>query len=190
MAARVLRGLDVSVVPGRDVPAVPDEWVDAVNKAINDAMHEDLCNCRAWPDGCASYKPGTWDTGVSLDIAVGVLEPLIRERHAEELADQTRLRSMEFRDGKLHLELEPAHEIACALVASARTILDDAENYTELTFEASDGGERYVLTLQRPGKLTPHEARVQAEAERDALRAQLHQLASRRTADITEATDA
>lgn len=74
----------MSIVPGRDVPAVPDEWVEAVNAAINDAMHEDLCACDGWPDACRSYKSGTWDTGVSLDIAVGVLEPLIRDRIAAE----------------------------------------------------------------------------------------------------------
>lgn len=70
----------MSIVPGRDVPAVPAEWVDAVNKAINDANHDDLCMCDGWPDACRYYKPGQWDLGVSLDIAVGVLEPLIRER--------------------------------------------------------------------------------------------------------------
>lgn len=85
MAARLVLGLiGMSIVPGRDVPAVPEAWVDAVNKAINDAMHEDLCNCDGWPEACRSYNPGTWDTGVSLDIAVGVLEPLIRDRIAAE----------------------------------------------------------------------------------------------------------
>jgi hypothetical protein len=74
----------MSIVPGRDVAAVPDEWVDAVNKAINDANHEDLCHCDGWPEGCSSYRPGLWDLGVSLDIAVGVLEPLIRARIAAE----------------------------------------------------------------------------------------------------------
>jgi hypothetical protein len=76
----------VSIVPGRDVPAVPEEWVDAVNKRINDENHDDLCACDGWPDACRHYKPGLWDLGVSLDIAVGVLEPLIRERIAPELA--------------------------------------------------------------------------------------------------------
>ena len=77
----------MSIVPGRDVPAVPDEWVDAVNKAINDAYHEDLCMCDGWPDACASgYQSDRWDLGVSLTIAVGVLEPLLRERVAAEVA--------------------------------------------------------------------------------------------------------
>lgn len=76
----------MSIVPGRDIPAVPDEWVDAVNKAINDANHEDLCACDGWPEACASgYQSDRWDLGVSLTIAVGVLEPLIRDRVIAEL---------------------------------------------------------------------------------------------------------
>jgi excisionase family DNA binding protein len=75
----------MSIVPGRDVPAVPDAWIDAVNAAINDAHHEDLCMCDSWPGACASgYQSDRWDLGVSLTIAVGVLEPLIRERIAAE----------------------------------------------------------------------------------------------------------
>lgn len=126
----------------------------------------------------------------TLDMLAEELAAESVERRAEELAEATRLRSMNFRDGKLELELESAHEITTALVASARTILADAENYTELTFEVAADGERYVLTLQRPGKLTPHEARVKAEAERDALRAELHLLAARRQPAAEESADA
>ena len=75
----------MSIVPGRDVPAVPQEWVDAVNKRINDENHLDLCACDGWPEACCSYKPGLWDLGVSLDIAIGVLEPLIRDRLIAEM---------------------------------------------------------------------------------------------------------
>lgn len=159
----------MSIVPGRDVPEVPEEWVDAVNKRINDENHDDLCMCDAWPEACVSgYKPGLWDLGVSLDIAVGVLEPLIRERRAEEMAEQTRLREMAYRDGKLTMELDAAHEIVFTLVEAARTILGGAENYIELELKAQESLDRYVLTIQRAGKLTPHRARLNAEAERDA----------------------
>lgn len=76
----------MSIVPGRDIPAVPDEWIDAVNAAVNDANHEALCACDGWPAACASgYRAGQWDLGVDLDIAVGVLEPLIRDRVMVEL---------------------------------------------------------------------------------------------------------
>jgi hypothetical protein len=158
----------VSIVPGRDVPAVPDEWVDAVNRRINDENHDDLCACDGWPDACRHYKPGLWDLGVSLDIAVGVLEPLIRARIAEEMAEQTKLREMGYRDGKFTMELDVAHEILFTLVEAARTTLGDAENYVELELKAQESLDRYVLTIQRAGKLTPHRARLNAEAERDA----------------------
>lgn len=75
----------MSIVPGRDIPAAPQEWVDAVNERVNDENHADLCGCDAWPAHCASgYKPGTWDDGVALHIAVQVLDPLIREQIASE----------------------------------------------------------------------------------------------------------
>ena len=81
----------MSIVPGRDVPAVPDEWVEAVNARINDENHEDLCMCDGWPGACASgYRPGLWDIGVDLHIAVGVLEPLVRERIAAESSEPPR----------------------------------------------------------------------------------------------------
>jgi hypothetical protein len=70
----------MSIVPGRDVPEVPQAWVDAVNQAINDANHEDLCSSFHDLAECDSYRPGTWDIGVDLTIAVGVLDPLIRKQ--------------------------------------------------------------------------------------------------------------
>lgn len=82
----------MSIVPGRDVPEVPQEWVDAVNKAVNDANHDDLCGCRLWPDACPYYKPGQWDIGVDLTIAVGALVPLIRAQVGVELAAARSLR--------------------------------------------------------------------------------------------------
>lgn len=82
----------MSIVPGRDVPEVPQEWVDAVNEAVNDANHDDLCACHLWPDACPYYKPGQWDIGVDLTIAVGALAPLIRAQVGAELAAARSLR--------------------------------------------------------------------------------------------------
>ena len=96
------------------------------------------------------------------------------QQHAENLADQTRLRSLTARPGSLTVDLEPPHELAVAMVEQAKQILGDAPNYTEtpltLTVKAAGEVERYAFTVQRVGKLTPHEAREQAEAERDRLR--------------------
>lgn len=38
----------------------------------------------------------------------------------------------------------------------------EAPNYLEMEVKASDG-KRYIMTLQRAGKITPHQARVNAE---------------------------
>jgi hypothetical protein len=60
-------------------------------------------------------------------------------------------------------------------VLASRGLLGSAENYVEIAMEFPDRarGERYAFTVQRVGKLTPHQARQQAEAERDRARAEL-----------------
>lgn len=61
---------------------------------------------------------------------------------------------------------------------SMRHALDDydAKNYLEIEVRAGDG-KQYVMTLQRRGgAVTPHEARVKAEAEVVALTKQLADL--------------
>lgn len=103
------------------------------------------------------------------------------EKYAADMADQARIRSMEIRGGTFSLSLEDAREMTAAYVATARTMLGDAENYSEtrvdfptekveLELKLAGESDRYVFTVQRAGKLTPHEARVKAEAERDDAR--------------------
>jgi hypothetical protein len=95
------------------------------------------------------------------------------ERVTKELADKTMLKAMEYRDGRTMMDLEPALEIATAFVSCARTILGDAPNYTETKMELDVSGaespEVWTFVVQRhaPGVLTPHEARMKAERERD-----------------------
>lgn len=98
------------------------------------------------------------------------------------------LRSMHAEDGAVVMDLRMAREFTAAWVAAAVAMLADAENYAEtrvdydtgradppgLEIETGHAGqERYVLRVQRAGRLTPHEAREAAEAERDQLRAEL-----------------
>jgi hypothetical protein len=89
-----------------------------------------------------------------------------RERWIQQLLDDCRIRALDFRNGA-HMDLEPAREIVAAWVAAARTILGDATNYTETPVEmevgVAESPERFVFILQRAGKLTPHQARLQAE---------------------------
>jgi hypothetical protein len=74
-------------------------------------------------------------------------------------------------DGVTDIRIVMARETAAGLVTAAKTFLaaTGAENYVEQHVTDRETGERYTLTVQRPGKSTPHELRRQAEAERDAL---------------------
>jgi hypothetical protein len=97
---------------------------------------------------------------------------------ADQMAE-TKIRTADFRKG-VAMELEPARDMAAALVAAARTLLMGGENYCESVYTKPEDAdrasysmdvsipelpERYTLTVQvvAPGKLTPHEARMRAE---------------------------
>jgi hypothetical protein len=101
---------------------------------------------------------------------------------AEALADQTLMKGLTVKDGAISLDLIPPRELAALWVHCARGMLGDAENYSETrvdmpsaSMEVSRAGEfeRFALIVQRVGKTTPHEAREQAEAERDRALAEL-----------------
>ncbi|MFJ9029757.1 hypothetical protein ACIRQP_14735 [Streptomyces sp. NPDC102274] len=76
------------------------EQVDALaaagNRAVNDASHEDLCACDAWPEKCLSsgrYFQGYWDTGV-LDTAMPAVISLWEVmRNGRDAAKVTELRA-------------------------------------------------------------------------------------------------
>lgn len=135
------------------------------------------------------------DIDPSASISVSALRPVIETILAEAAAQkwiekqlsETGLKSMDFRNG-MTMEIEPAREMVAAWCAAARAMLGDAPNYSETptSFPADDttpGGklemevkvaessDRYVFILQRVGfgKLTPHEARLKAEAERNSV---------------------
>ncbi|MFF2189292.1 hypothetical protein [Streptomyces sp. NPDC058155] len=58
------------------------------NRAVNDAVHEDLCACDAWPKECLSsggYFQGMWDMGgleTALPAVLGLWEGMRNDRHA------------------------------------------------------------------------------------------------------------
>lgn len=111
-----------------------------------------------------------------------VLEEAAAQQWIKKQLDQTGIKSMDFRNG-LTMELEPAREMVALWVGAARTMLDDAPNYTETPIEkpiemevkVAESPERFAFTLQRVGKLTPHEARQKAEARVAELETQLEQ---------------
>ncbi|MFE9099768.1 hypothetical protein [Actinomadura geliboluensis] len=118
------------------------------------------------------------------------------DKMAERLLEETSVRALQIREGKAELEVEPARELAAIWVGVARTMLNGGENYSEtpVEFEVGLAGERdrYVLIVQRLGKLTPHEARGLAEdraakAEREAER--LRQELSRARAALAAGRD-
>lgn len=73
--------------------------------------------------------------------------------------------------GVTDLQVSMALDTAAGLVGAAKTFLTatGAENYVEQHIHDRETGERYTITIQRPGKKTPHELRRKAEAERDSL---------------------
>lgn len=115
--------------------------------------------------------------GLAADAVLSVVDEECVNRLAAQFIADTKLRSMEFRDGA-RMEMEPAREAAALWVGAARGLLDGAENYSEISMEFKVAGDyqRYAFTCQKVGKLTPHEARRKAEAERDELRAEVERL--------------
>lgn len=113
--------------------------------------------------------------GSALEVAAAVLsvidEECVRALCAEHV-NKTMLRSMDFRNGAA-LELQPARDMVAYWVGAARALLDGAENYSEtrVDFGIPEDPQRYSFVVQKAGKLTPHEARRQAEADLEELRA-------------------
>ncbi|MFC6080997.1 hypothetical protein [Sphaerisporangium aureirubrum] len=104
------------------------------------------------------------------------------DAEAQALADETGLRSLTVKGGALNISLAPPRELAALWVRCARGMLGDAPNYTETrvdvptaSMEVGQAGsaERYLLTVQRVGNVTPHEARQRAEATVARVRAAL-----------------
>lgn len=131
--------------------------------------------------------------GTVADDVVAVFEGAEGRRAVDDMMNRTRIRAMDFRRGAAEIDLESAYEVTGAFVAAARTVLGGAENYSEtkygFTVKAAESPEAYVLAVQRAGRLTPHQARLNAEAERDALLAQLGQARSFRLAEPRSAVD-
>jgi len=51
--------------------------VDAGDRVVNDATHEDMCACDGWPTECRYFRDGQWDMGglaVAIPAIVGLWE--------------------------------------------------------------------------------------------------------------------
>lgn len=131
----------MSIVPGRDVPEVPQAWVDAVNKAVNDANHDDLCSSFHALADCDSYRPGQWDIGVDLTIAVGALAPLIERERAGRVEEQLATVAGIARDLKAYIEVR-ADEIAGPLITATQERA--AERISEVERDAAFEKQRHA----------------------------------------------
>ncbi|MFD8496308.1 hypothetical protein [Amycolatopsis sp. NPDC059657] len=103
----------------------------------------------------------------------------LREQAANAFADTAQLKAMFADGGAMNLEMVPPHELVVAWVRAARHMLGEAPNYSEtpvsMEVKAAGETERFIFTVQRENGLTPHQARRQAEAERDELKARVDQ---------------
>ncbi|MFD9368801.1 hypothetical protein ACFWA6_14005 [Streptomyces sp. NPDC060020] len=140
--------------------------------------HRPWCNVFNSPPGTEQPVRHTADTITDndLDALYAEREQLLaeldgrteeaRERWIQKQLDETGLKSMDFRNGAT-MDLEPARDMVAQWVGAARAMLGDAPNYSETPIEmvvkVAEDPERFAFILQRVGKLTPHEARQQAE---------------------------
>ncbi|WP_327169528.1 hypothetical protein [Streptomyces subrutilus] len=112
-----------------------------------------------------------------------------RERWIKKQLNETGLKSMDFRNG-MTMDIEPARDMVAQWVGAARAMLGDAENYSETPIEmvvkVAEDPERFAFTLQRVGKLTPHQARQRAEAAVARVCAELDRIAALPTVDRGE----
>lgn len=131
-------------------------------------------------DAIRAAREVTGDDDLAEQVTDAVLsvvdEETVRALCAEHIKN-TMIRSMDFRNGA-HLELQPARDMIAYWVGAARVLLDGAENYSETTceFGIPEDAQRYSFVVQKADKLTPHEARRKAEAERGELRAEVERL--------------
>ena len=91
---------------------------------------------------------------------------------ADYVAGKATLQDIHARDGRLTLSLNT--DLQHVLAAGMVQMLGDAMNYVEMHLRDADGKE-YILTAQRGERPTPHALRKMAEAQRDALEAELAQ---------------
>lgn len=114
-----------------------------------------------------------------------LLQDAATEQWIEEQVAQIKIKAAEFRDGA-SMDLQPARDFVAIWVGVCRGLIQGGPNYSETVMDllaepgakvemgvklAESPAERYVITVLRdePGKLSPHQARMLAEGQRDDL---------------------
>ncbi|MEV1173066.1 hypothetical protein [Nonomuraea sp. NPDC049784] len=132
---------------------------------------------------------GRWP-GLPVETAPALIRDVLtaamayQDARAEELLNQVLLHGMgPTASGGIEIITSAPPEITAVFVSWAHAMLGPAPNYVEQAFEFTSRAtdERFTITVQRvgPGKLTPHEARAQAEQDRDAYAEQVADLRKR-----------
>lgn len=158
-----------------------DETLDLrtrIMTVIHDTIR-DIDTVRGKPAGRTGREIAHFNSERLADAVLAEIDDEAIDRMAKHYIDETHIKALEIRDGA-NLELKPAQDMVALWVAAARTMLGGAENYSEtpvglpsVSMDVKLAGEyeSFTLTVQRAGKLTPHQARVKAEEERDDARA-------------------
>jgi hypothetical protein len=154
-----------------------EELFAAVRQAIAD------------PGSVLPSQPGETLSTWAARAVTAVVDDEALARMADTLLQQTTIRSVDFRNG-MSMELKPARALAANFVGMARAMLSDAPNYSEtvVEFPPDDSSvsmelkmarqpERFTLTVQRVGKLTPHQARQAAETRAAEAQSKINKLA-------------
>jgi hypothetical protein len=161
---------------------MPDNTRD-LRTRIMTVLHDTLRNIdtvRGAPAGRTGREIAHFNSERLADAVLAEIDDEAIDRMAKHYINETHIKALEIRDGA-NLELKPAQDMVALWVAAARTMLGDAENYSEtpvglpssVSMDVKLAGEyeMFTLTVQRAGKLTPHQARIKAERERDDARA-------------------
>ena len=96
----------------------------------------------------------------------------LREALAEKVISETVLRDLSVGNGSINASFEGGAVHLFVDSLANQFVESGAVNYLEMRFHSEATGP-LLLTLQRADSKTPHQLRVEAEQERDALRAVL-----------------
>lgn len=123
------------------------------------------------------------------EVVEALLEDAVAQRWITEQMAQVGIRAAEYRNGTATMDLEPAREMVAMWVGACRGLIGAGPNYSETVLtdrvdhlanrgdrvemgvKVAESTDKYIITVQRDafGAMTPHEARVKAEQQRDEL---------------------
>lgn len=109
-----------------------------------------------------------------------LLQDSATERWMSEQIAQIGVRAMEYRNGAVSMDLEPARDLVAIWVGACRGLIGAGPNYSETVLtdnlahtgdkikmgvKVAESPDKYVITVQRDAfdAITPHQARLNAE---------------------------